>query len=83
MSENKESKELATLQRRLKREKQARLQAETLLTAKSEALYGALQKSQSTEKRLKLALWAAQETLWEWDATTDKISGSRIFFARS
>lgn len=74
MSEYKESKELATLQRRLKREKQARLQAETLLTEKSEALYGALQKSQSTEKRLKLALWAAQETLWEWDATTDKIS---------
>ncbi|WP_371742225.1 putative bifunctional diguanylate cyclase/phosphodiesterase [Aestuariibacter sp. A3R04] len=74
MSEHGESKEVSSLKRRLNREKQARLQAESLLTEKSEALFRALQESQSTEKRLKLALWAAQETLWEWDASSDRIS---------
>lgn len=74
MSQSDAEKEIAALQRRLSREKAARGQAETLLTEKSVALFEALQQSQATESRLRLAMWAAQESYWEWQAEADAIT---------
>ncbi|GGF61522.1 putative bifunctional diguanylate cyclase/phosphodiesterase [Alteromonas lipolytica] len=62
---------LTSLERRLKREKSARKQAETLLTDKSRELYDALTKSRSIQEKLELALWASQESYWEWHADDD------------
>lgn len=63
--------DITSLNRRLKREKAARKQAETLLTEKSRELYLALQKSQESQEKLELALWASQESYWEWRAEDD------------
>ncbi|HBY39508.1 MAG TPA: bifunctional diguanylate cyclase/phosphodiesterase [Alteromonas sp.] len=63
--------DVASLTRRLKREKAARQQAETLLTEKSRELFEALQQSQTNQEKLELALWATQESYWEWHATED------------
>lgn len=62
---------LAGLERRLKREKAARKQAETLLTEKSRDLFEALSLSKVTQDKLELALWASQESYWEWHAEQD------------
>ena len=62
---------VASLNRRLEREKAARKQAETLLTEKSRALYDALTKSRSDQDKLELALWASQESYFEWHAEED------------
>ena len=56
---------VASLTRRLEREKAARKQAETLLTEKSRALYDALTTSRSDQEKLELALWASQESYFE------------------
>lgn len=69
--EQQQEQQLCILERRLKREKQARQQAEKLLTEKSVALFDALQSSQSAQKKLELALWASQESYWEWMAQSD------------
>ncbi|MED5488118.1 MAG: EAL domain-containing protein [Pseudomonadota bacterium] len=61
----------ALLERRLKRERNAREQAEALLREKTQSLYAALQKSQSAQKDLELALWASQESFWNWEAEND------------
>ena len=82
MSQRDAEKEIAALQRRLSREKAARGQAESLLNEKSEALYDALKQSQGTESRLRLAMWAAQESYWEWKADCDEIT-IRTFSLRS
>ncbi|NVK56348.1 MAG: EAL domain-containing protein [Alteromonadaceae bacterium] len=65
------SSQLASLERRLKREKAARKQAENLLTEKSRELYNTLKISRSAQARLELALWASQEAYWEWHAEHD------------
>ena len=70
-TEPSQEQQLRVLERRLKREKQSRQHAEKLLTEKSVALYEALQSSQSVQKKLELALWASQESYWEWLAETD------------
>ena len=62
---------LVLLERRLKREKSAREQAEVLLTQKSQQLYEALVESQQSQADLELALWASQESFWSWRADTD------------
>ena len=62
---------VASLTRRLEREKAARKQAETLLTEKSRALYDALTTSRSDQEKLELALWASQESYFEWHAEED------------
>lgn len=61
----------AVLERRLKREKSARISAEQLLSDKSLELYRALKLSQQEQKNLELALWASQESFWQWQADTD------------
>jgi len=61
----------ALLERRLKRERNAREQAEALLREKTQSLYATLQKSQSAQKDLELALWASQESFWNWEAEND------------
>ena len=67
------SKRIALLERRLKRERNAREQAEALLTHKSASLYKALQESKQAQKNLELALWASQESFWSWHAETDEM----------
>lgn len=62
---------VSSLERRLQREKAARKQAEMLLTEKSRELFEALVKSQSSQEKLELALWASQESYWEWHARDD------------
>ncbi|WP_354667822.1 EAL domain-containing protein [Alteromonas sp. C1M14] len=74
MSEKNSRDDVDFLKRRLSREKKARKQAETLLSEKSNELYDALQDSKQTESRLKLALWAAQESFWEWNAKDDQFA---------
>ncbi|MEW9797354.1 putative bifunctional diguanylate cyclase/phosphodiesterase [Alteromonas sp. CYL-A6] len=62
---------ISSLERRLRRERQARKQAESILTEKSIALYQALQESEQAKKKLELALWASQISFWEWRAADD------------
>ena len=62
---------LALIERRLKRERNARDQAESLLREKTQSLYATLQKSQRAQKDLELALWASQESFWSWEAQSD------------
>lgn len=57
--------QLALLERRLKREKAGRINAEQLLSEKSSGLYRALEQSQQEQKNLELALWASQESFWQ------------------
>ncbi|MCY0966351.1 putative bifunctional diguanylate cyclase/phosphodiesterase [Parathalassolituus penaei] len=57
-----------TLERRLQRERNARKEAERLLTQKSAELYEALQDNAHTRRKLELAIWAGNESIWEWDA---------------
>jgi len=64
-------KQIALLERRLKRERLAREQAETLLTEKSASLFESLRQSQAAQKNLELALWASQESFWSWEAKSD------------
>ena len=70
--------ELALLQRRLEREREARKSAEQLLTEKSRELYGINQALQQAvgdmtdaQRRLRLALWGSSEMIWEWEASSD------------
>ncbi|NDW16374.1 EAL domain-containing protein [Alteromonas genovensis] len=73
MSENytDSDKRILILERRLKRERNAREEAEGLLTKKSQQLYDALRDSQQSQADLELALWASQESFWNWRADTD------------
>lgn len=64
-------KQIALLERRLKRERLGREQAETLLTEKSASLFESLRQSQAAQKNLELALWASQESFWSWEAQSD------------
>ena len=59
------------LERRLRRERNAREQAEKLLSEKTQSLYEALQQSKTIQKNLELALWASQESFWSWEAQSD------------
>ena len=61
----------AILERRLKRERNSREQAEQLLREKTQSLYETLKESQAVQKDLELALWASQESFWSWKANTD------------
>ncbi len=72
--------ELALLQRRLEREREARKQAEQLLNDKAgellainQALQTALADMADVQLRLRLALWGSGELMWEWDATSNDI----------
>lgn len=60
------------MDRRISRERQARQNAEQLLIEKSAELYDSLQQAKSAEKKLRLALWACQESFWEWHAHNDE-----------
>lgn len=62
------------LERRLARERKARKHAELLLSEKSSELYEALKTSRTSQEKLELALWASQESLWEWVAENDAFS---------
>ncbi|MBT3135739.1 EAL domain-containing protein [Alteromonas sp. ALT199] len=71
IAESSDSNRIQLLERRLKRERVAREQAEVLLREKTQNLYVTLQKSQSAQKDLELALWASQESFWNWEAQSD------------
>jgi hypothetical protein len=64
---------LKSLERRLQREKTARENAESLLLLKADELYNSLLFSQQSQKKLELALWASQESFWDWQASHDII----------
>jgi len=66
-------KKLQSLERRLQREKTARENAESLLLLKADELYNSLLFSQQSQKKLELALWASQESFWDWQASHDII----------
>jgi diguanylate cyclase (GGDEF)-like protein len=59
---------ISGLERRLQRERNARKEAERLLLIKSAELYLALQENADTRRKLELAIWAGNESIWEWDA---------------
>jgi diguanylate cyclase (GGDEF)-like protein/PAS domain S-box-containing protein len=69
---------IARLERRLKREKAARKEAELLLTQKSGELYKTLRESQRLQHGLQVALWGSGDYLWEWTAEHDTIQISEI-----
>ena len=69
---------IARLERRLKREKAARKEAELLLTQKSGELYKTLRESQRLQHGLQVALWGSGDYLWEWTAEQDTIQISEI-----
>lgn len=65
--------DVAVLQRRLQREREARREAERLLDARSRDLFEALQQARETERQLALALWASGESIWEWRESTRRV----------
>lgn len=58
----------SVFERRIQRERRARKEAEHLLGIKSEELYNALRENDRIRRKLELALWAGNESIWEWDA---------------
>ena len=74
MTELSAEQQVVRLENRLRREREARKQAEKLLTEKSVALFEALQESQKVQSKLELAMWATQESFWEWEAESDIVS---------
>lgn len=69
---------MARLERRLKREKAARQEAEHILTQKSRELYDNLRETQRLQHGLQVALWGSGDHLWEWTAEQDTIEISEI-----
>jgi diguanylate cyclase (GGDEF)-like protein/PAS domain S-box-containing protein len=65
--------DLVVLERRLKRERDARKAAEQLLGSKSLELYEALEHSAHAQRLLELALWASGESIWEWSSGQDEV----------
>ena len=66
------------LERRLRREKAARQEAELLLTEKSTKLYESLVAAQKLQHSLQVALWGSGDYLWEWTAETDTLEISEF-----
>lgn len=64
---------VALMERRLEREREARRQAEALLTAKSRELFISAERAREAEHTLALALWASGESIWEWDAASRRL----------
>ncbi len=60
--------EILRLERRLERERTARKAAELVLSEKSAELYQALELGRNDRRRLELALWAGNESIWDWNA---------------
>ncbi len=73
-----EHEDPAALARRLTREREARKQAEGLLSEKSRELYGSLQRSRSLQQTLQLALWASSDAIWEWVPRADSLRIERF-----
>lgn len=69
---------VASLERRLAREREARKQAESLLEKKSLALFEAAEAAREATRKMELALWASGEAVWEWDAASDTLRSSQI-----
>lgn len=65
------NKQLDRLQKRLAREKAARLAAEDILSEKSAELYAQSADTEESKKLLQMALWASGESIWSWQKNTD------------
>jgi len=63
--------QLANTEKRLERERVAREQAEVQLIDKTHELESVAERYQQSQKKLELALWASQESFWDWQANTD------------
>jgi diguanylate cyclase (GGDEF)-like protein/PAS domain S-box-containing protein len=61
-----DANKIKRLERRIKREKAAREEAEELLNSKSLELYSQFQNSEKAKNELELALWATKESFWSW-----------------
>lgn len=64
---------MAVMERRLERERAARLQAEQLLQGKAAELYALAKQAREAEHQLGLALWASGESIWEWRDSTRRV----------
>lgn len=71
----------AALQRRLERERAARKAAEGLLTEKARELYEALGEARGSQQRLRLALWASNDGIWEWQREDGRLLIKQFFDA--
>lgn len=71
MSED--SVKIERLQKRLLREKTARLAAEDILSVKSAELYDQSVSNQESRRLLQMALWASGESIWSWQKDSDTL----------
>lgn len=71
MSEEALRAEIASLERSLLRERNARKNAEDILRKKVMEAFEANSRLETATERLRLALWAGRESVWEWDAKDD------------
>ncbi len=62
------TKDIQRLQRKAERERAARKAAEQLLNVKSLELYDALELGKKDRNKLELAIWAGNESIWDWNA---------------
>jgi diguanylate cyclase (GGDEF)-like protein len=73
-AEDTPAQQLAVLERRLEREREARKQAEALLTDKSRELFVSAERAREAEHTLALALWASGDSVWEWKACDQRVT---------
>ena len=70
--------EIESLERSLLRERAARKNAEDILRKKTMEALEVNERLETATDRLRLALWASRESVWEWDAKDNKF---RLFTA--
>jgi len=71
MNEKSLRDEIASLERSLIRERKARKNAEDILRQKAMEAFEINERLQTATERLRLALWASRESVWEWNAKED------------
>lgn len=62
---------LALLKKALLRERDARKESERILLDKSRSLYESKEQLKKSQYRLELALWASDESIWEWQVESN------------
>lgn len=65
------------LKKALLRERNARKESERILLDKSRSLYDSQQTLKKTHRKLELALWASNESIWEWHVESDEFTVRR------
>jgi diguanylate cyclase (GGDEF)-like protein/PAS domain S-box-containing protein len=70
----------ALLERRIKREREARKSAEQLLLNKTREVYSAHQLTKDAQNLLDMAMWASGEIIWDWCVAKDKLNYRAVRF---